>query len=141
MAKTHSSLPIGKGWLANLLTETTSCQGHQIGPGGQLHSENPLRLRHSQGERLPALPVLKLASFCSQILRSPGSQGQLWGLTQEYTGVGGTGKLQDSVTLSHCPTSVSLSFPTREEQIIPASLAPSPHLVLPSFKVKPNCFS
>lgn len=68
MAKTHSSLPLGKGWLANLLTETTSCQGHQIGPGGQLHSENPLRLRRSQRERLPALPVLKLASFCSQIL-------------------------------------------------------------------------
>lgn len=133
-AKTHSSLSMGKGWRANILTETTSCQGHQIGPGGQLDSENPPRQRHSQGERLPALPILKPASFCSQLL---GVQ-EVGAVVGAHTGVGGTGILQDSVTLSHCPTSVSLSFPTEEEQIIPTSPeTPSSHLGLPSFKAKP----
>lgn len=38
-----------------------------------------------------------------------------------HTGVGDIGTLPDSAALSHCPTSVSLSFPIGEEQIVPIS--------------------
>lgn len=76
-AKTHRSLPAGKGRLANFLTETTSCQGHPIGPGGQRDSKTPET--QSRWEP-PCAPYLE-ASIISLLTasRSPGSQGSCGG--------------------------------------------------------------